>query len=108
MSPARFRCRMRPSSPNKKHKTMTASLSSRAVKPIPEGFHTMSCHLVCSGASDAIAFYKKAFGATELVRLPTPNGKILHASVKIGDSIVMLTDEVPQMGALSPKTLKGT
>jgi uncharacterized glyoxalase superfamily protein PhnB len=64
--------------------------------------------LVCAGAANAIAFYQKAFGATELVRLPTPDGKLIHASVKIGDSIVMLTDEIPQMGALGPKALKGT
>ncbi|MBI2515438.1 MAG: VOC family protein [Opitutae bacterium] len=71
--------------------------------------HTVSPHLVCAGAVDAIAFYKKAFGAVELLRVPGGGpGRLLHAALRIGDSTVMLTDEFPQMGALSPKTLKGT
>ena len=91
-------------------KTSKKSPSSKkpAVKPIPDGFHTVTPHLVCAGASDAIAFYKKAFGATEVMRLATPNGKLMHASIQIGDSFVMLNDEFPEMGALGPKSRRGT
>jgi PhnB protein len=81
---------------------------STAVKPIPEGMHTVTPHLVCAGAADAIEFYKKAFGAIELARMPGPDGKLMHAMVKIGDSPVMLADEFPEWGSTSPKTLKGT
>ena len=65
-------------------------------------------HLVCAGASDAIEFYQNAFGAEETFRLPGADGKLMHASVKIGDSMVMLVDEMPEWGALGPKALKGT
>ncbi|MBS0446558.1 MAG: VOC family protein [Proteobacteria bacterium] len=78
------------------------------VKPIPEGMHTITPHLICAGAADAIEFYKKAFGAVELSRLPAPNGKLMHGSVRIGDSTVMLVDEMPEHGALGPKALKGS
>jgi uncharacterized glyoxalase superfamily protein PhnB len=77
-------------------------------KPIPQGMHSVTPHLVCAGAADAIEFYKKAFGAVEASRLPGPDGKLMHAAVRIGDSTVMLTDEAPQWGALSPKSLKGS
>ncbi|PTY08003.1 glyoxalase [Opitutaceae bacterium EW11] len=70
--------------------------------------HTVTPHLVCAGAADAIEFYKKAFGAEEFMRLPGPDGKLIHASIRIGDSIVMLVDELPGMGAFGPKTLKGS
>jgi uncharacterized glyoxalase superfamily protein PhnB len=78
------------------------------VKPIPEGFHSLTPHLVCENAAAAIDFYKAAFGATELSRLPGPDGKLMHGSVKIGDSILMLTDEFPQYGGFGPKLLKGS
>src|SRR4051812_42082724 len=78
------------------------------VKPVPEGMHTLTPHLVCAGAADAIAFYKNAFNAEELMRLPGPDGKIMHAMLQIGDSRLMLVDEAPQWGALGPKSLKGT
>jgi uncharacterized glyoxalase superfamily protein PhnB len=65
-------------------------------------------HLVCGGAADAVEFYKKAFGAVEMMRLPGKDGKLMHASVQIGGATVMLVDEVPQWGNLSPKSLKGT
>lgn len=78
------------------------------VKPIPEGMHSVTPHLVCAGAADAIEFYKKAFGAVEQGRLPTPEGKIMHAMIRIGDSAVMLVDESPEWGALGPKALKGS
>ena len=77
-------------------------------KPIPEGMHSVTPHLVCAGAADAIDFYKKAFGAAEEARLPGPQGKIMHAMIRIGDSAVMLVDEMPEWGALGPKALKGS
>lgn len=68
----------------------------------------MTPHLICAGAADAIEFYKKAFNAVELSRIPGQDGKLLHASVRIGDSVVMLTDEMPAYGALGPNSLKGS
>ena len=73
------------------------------VKPIPEGFHTVTPHLVTAGAAGAIAFYMKAFGAEELRRIDGPGGKVMHAEIRIGDSVVMLCDEFPEFGALAPK-----
>ena len=78
------------------------------VKPVPEGMHTVTPHLVCAGAADAIEFYKKAFGATEAGRLPGPNGKLMHAMLHIGDSSLMLVDEMRDCNALGPKALKGS
>jgi uncharacterized glyoxalase superfamily protein PhnB len=78
------------------------------VKPIPEGHHTVTPHLVCRGASAAIEFYKKAFGATELMQMTGPGGLITHAEIRIGNSILFLADEFPQWGSLSPLTLKGS
>jgi uncharacterized glyoxalase superfamily protein PhnB len=73
-----------------------------------EGMHSVTPHLVCKGAAEAIEFYKKAFGAVEQARLPGPDGRIMHAAVLIGDSTVMLVDEMPEWGALGPKSLKGS
>jgi len=67
------------------------------VKPIPEGFHSITPHLCVKGAAQAIDFYKQAFGAEEIFRMPSPDGRIMHAEIKIGDSIVMLADEFPEM-----------
>jgi uncharacterized glyoxalase superfamily protein PhnB len=78
------------------------------VKPIPEGMHTVTPHLVCAGAAEAIEFYKKAFDATELGRLAGPQGKLMHAMMRIGDSSVMLVDEFPEWNSLGPKALKGS
>jgi PhnB protein len=78
------------------------------VKPIPEGYHSITPYLFIKGAAAAIEFYKKVFGATERMRMPGPDGRIMHAELKIGDSVVMLSDENPQMGALSPQTIGGT
>ena len=72
------------------------------------GMHTLTPHLVCEGASDAIAFYKKAFNAEELARLPGADGKLMHAMLRIGDSTIMLCDDFPQWGSLGPKALKGS
>jgi PhnB protein len=65
-------------------------------------------HLVCAGASDAVAFYEKAFGATEMMRLPMPDGKLAHAAVQINGSMVLLVDEMPDQGLLGPNALGGT
>ncbi len=83
-------------------------MSQPTVKPIPEGMHSLTPHLVCANAADAIEFYKKAFSAVETMRLPGPDGKLMHAALRIGDSALMLVDEYPQMGALGPKSLKGS
>jgi len=79
-----------------------------AVKPIPDGYHTVTPYLVCRGAAKAIEFYTKAFGAKEMFRMPMPDGSIAHAEVQIGDSMLMISDENPDMGAVSPQSLNGT
>lgn len=78
------------------------------VKPVPDGMHTVTPHLVCAGAADAIEFYKKAFNAKEEARLPGPQGRLMHGMVRIEGSAVMLVDEMPEHGALGPKSLKGS
>jgi len=70
--------------------------------------HTVTPHLICAGAADAIEFYKTAFGATELSRMPGPDGKVMHASIRIGNSVIMLNDEMPDWGTVGPKALKGS
>lgn len=77
------------------------------VKTIPEGYHSITPYLICKGAGEAIDFYKKAFGATEDMRMPKPDGAIAHAELSIGNSKVMLADEYPEMGYRSPQTLGG-
>ena len=79
-----------------------------AVKPIPDGYHSVTPYLIIDGATQALDFYQQAFGATELFRLPAPGGRIGHAEIRIGDSIVMLADGVPEMGHRDPKALGGT
>jgi PhnB protein len=79
-----------------------------AVKPVPEGYHTVTPYLIVKGAAKALEYYQKAFGATEVLRLADPSGKVMHAEIKIGDSIVMLADEFPEMGAKSPQSLGGS
>ncbi len=81
---------------------------SPAVEAIPEGMHSVTPHLICDGAAEAIEFYKKAFGAIELSRLPGPDGKVMHASIRIGDSVIMLNDEMPECCSVGPKSLKGS
>ncbi len=86
--------------------------SQPAAKPAtsyrPAGHTTVTPFLVCGGAAAAIEFYAKAFGAAELARLPGPDGRLMYAAIKIGDSIVMLNDEFPEMQSLGPKTRGGT
>lgn len=82
-------------------------MAPSGVKPIPDGFHTATPHLVYAGAAEAIEFYKRAFGAVEWMRLVVPDGKMMHACVQIGDSPIMLVDEFPEHGSMGPKSLKG-
>jgi PhnB protein len=77
-------------------------------KPVPEGFHTATPYLIITNAARAIEFYKDVFGATELTRLATPDGKVGHAEIKIGDSRLMLADEFPEWDARSPQTIGGS
>jgi len=79
-----------------------------AVKPIPEGYHSITPYLVLKGAASAIEYYKKAFGAEETVRMNGPDGRIGHAELKIGDSHVMLSDPFPQSSTTPPTELGGT
>jgi len=79
-----------------------------AVKPIPDGYHTVTPYLIVQGAARAIEFYKRAFGATELMRFPGPGGKVGHAEIRIGDSPIMLADEHPEMGARGPLSYGGS
>ena len=83
-------------------------MSQAKVKSLPDGMHSVTPHLVCAGAADAIEFYKNAFNATQTMRLPGPDGKLMHAAIRIGDSTAMLVDESPEWGMVGPKTLKGS
>lgn len=78
------------------------------IKPIPEGYRTATPYLIIKGAADAIDFYKRAFGATELLRMADPQGRVGHAEIKIGDSVIMLADEHPDMGYRGPRSLGGS
>jgi PhnB protein len=78
-----------------------------ATKSIPEGYHSVTPYLIIKGAAGAIDFYKRAFGATEAMRMDEPDGRIGHAEIRIGDSTVMLADEYPEMGHRSPLSLGG-
>jgi PhnB protein len=79
-----------------------------SVRPIPEGMHTVTPHLVCDGAADALAFYAQAFGAVEMGRMEGPGGKIMPAQMTIGDSHIMLADAFPEYGSRGPLDLQGT
>jgi PhnB protein len=81
---------------------------SDKVKPIPDGYHSITPYLIVKGGSAAIEFYKKAFGAAEVMRIPGPDGKVGHTEIRIGDSVVMLADEHLEMGAKSPQTIGGS
>jgi PhnB protein len=79
-----------------------------AVKAVPEGYEGATPYLACSDAAKAIEFYKQAFGATELMRMPDPSGKIGHAELKVGKAIIMLSDESPAIDHRSPTSLGGS
>jgi PhnB protein len=78
------------------------------VKPIPDGYHSVTPYLIIRGAAQAMEFYSKAFGAKEQFKMPGPDGKIGHAEMRIGDSVIMLADENPNMGHKSPATIGGS
>jgi len=84
------------------------STPQKKVNPIPADYSGITPYLSVKGAADAIEFYKKAFGAIEMMRLPNPDGTLGHAEIKIGNALVMLADEYPDYGNLSPKTLGGS
>lgn len=79
-----------------------------AVQAIPEGYHSITPYLVVKEAAKAIEFYKKAFGAAEVMRMDDPSGKIGHAELRIGDSHIMLADEYPEMKFRSPESYGGS
>ena len=81
---------------------------NQAARPIPEGFHSLTPHLVCADAAQAIDFYAKAFGAVEISRLAGPDGKVWNAQLRIGDSMLMVVDAMPEHGSLDPLALKGS
>jgi uncharacterized glyoxalase superfamily protein PhnB len=83
-------------------------MNATTVKPIPEDMHSLTPHLVCKDALGAIEFYVRAFGAKDPARMLTPDGKLMHAMVRIGDSALMLMEENPQWGSLGPATLGGS
>jgi len=83
-------------------------MNAKAVKAIPEGMHSITPHLVCARAADAIEFYRQAFGAEELSRLPGADGRLMHAAVRIGDSVLMMAEEYPEWNSLGPLALKGS
>jgi PhnB protein len=78
------------------------------VKPIPDGYGSVIPYLIVSDGTAAIAFYQRVFGAKLRMRLDGPDGKVGHAELEIGDSLVMLADEHPEMGALSPRSISGS
>ena len=86
----------------------TANKVKAKIQPVPKGFHTITPHLNVRDATQALNFYKRAFGAVETVRMPGPGGKILHAAIRIGDSHLFLADEMPEWGSRSPQTIGGT
>src|SRR5256886_10540329 len=81
---------------------------SMPVNPIPKGYHSVTPYLIINGAARAIDFYEKVFDATEVMRMADPSGKVGHAEIKIGDSVIMLADEHPEMGHRSPQSLGGS
>jgi len=83
-------------------------MATKATRFIPEGYRTVTPYLIVKGAAAAIEFYKKVFNATELMRMPMPNGKVGHAEIRIGDSRVMLSDEAPEWNTRAPDTIGGT
>jgi PhnB protein len=81
---------------------------AKKAQAIPKGYHTVTPSIVVDGAAKAIDFYKKALGAEEITRFPGPDGKIMHAEIRIGDSVIMLVDQMPEQGGRGPKLIGGT
>ncbi len=91
-----------------RNSTIEVQIMPNPVQPIPTGFHSVQPYLVVNDAARAIDFYQRAFGAKENFRMAGPDGKIGHAELKIGDSTIMISDETPQSGTRSPRSLGGT
>jgi PhnB protein len=83
-------------------------MSQGKVRPVPEGYHSVTPYLIVDGAARALDFYRQVFGATERMRMPGPGGKVGHAEITIGDSVIMLADEHPEMGARGPRAFGGS
>jgi PhnB protein len=83
-------------------------MSKSQVKPVPEGHHSVTPYLVVDGAARALDFYRRVFGAAERMRMPGPDGKVGHAEISIGDSVIMLADEHPEVGARGPRAFGGS
>jgi PhnB protein len=83
-------------------------MSKPAAKPVPEGYHTLTPFLICKDALRALEFYQRAFGAQEISKLVGPDGKLMHAALRVGDSVLMLTDECPEMGGFDPLHFGGS
>lgn len=83
-------------------------MSKGKVKPVPEGYRNVTPYLIVDGAAKALDFYQRVFGATERMRMPGPGGKVGHAEITIGDSVIMLADEHPEMGARGPRAFGGS
>jgi PhnB protein len=83
-------------------------MEKKKIKPVPEGYRTVTPYLMARRADQAIEFYKRAFGAKERFRMQGQDGRVMHAELQIGDSLVFLCDEFPEMGGKSPETLKGS
>ncbi|HWC03038.1 MAG TPA: VOC family protein [Methylomirabilota bacterium] len=83
-------------------------MSKTQVKPVPHGYHSVTPYLIVDGAAKALDFYGRVFGATERMRMPGPGGKVGHAEIGIGDSVIMLADEHPEMGARGPRAFGGS
>jgi uncharacterized glyoxalase superfamily protein PhnB len=95
--------------PAKKTAKKTAKRAApKKVMPVPAGMHTATPYMIVDGCSAAIAFYAKAFGAKELMRMPMPDGRVGHAEMKIGDSVIYISDTMPAMGFKDPKMLGGS
>jgi PhnB protein len=99
---------MKRKTPGKKLSARKPAAPKKKISPIPAGYHVVTPYLSVRGAADAIDFYKQAFGAKEVMRMPGPDGKLGHAEVSIGDSRVMLSDEYQEMDFLGPKSRGGT
>lgn len=86
----------------------TKARKSKKVLPVPKGYRTITAHLVCRNAAGAMTFYTKAFGAKTRMSMPTPDGKVAHAEMQLGDSLLMVADEMPERGATAPETIGGS
>ena len=98
----------KPKTAKARAKTAPKKAAPKKVSPVPAGYHTVTPVLVCRNAAGAIDFYKKAFSAKEISRMPMPDGTVAHAELQIGDSRIMLGDEMPAMGARAPQTVGGS